>query len=95
MAMPFDPDALRIIEAADTIQRQLSDAAQRLRHASARANGLADQTDWRTDAATRFHASADSWRHDVAALAHLVEGAGDEVSRARLRVESLAWIPAG
>lgn len=95
MAMPFDPDVVHTIEAVDVIQRQLSEAVERLRHASARANGLADQTDWRTDAATRFHASADAWRHDVAGLASLVEGAGEEVSRARLRVESLAWSPAG
>ena len=44
--------------------------------------GLAEQTDWRTDAATRFHASADAWRHDVAGLAAYVEGAATRSSRA-------------
>jgi hypothetical protein len=95
MSMPYDPQSLRTIEALGTIHRQLGDALQRLTRAAARAGALAEQTDWRTDAAMRFHASAEAWRHDVAGLIGLVEGARDEVSRARLRLEALAWSPAG
>lgn len=91
MSIPADPDALRTSEALGVIQRQLSDAISRLADVSARAVRVADQTDWRTDAATRFHASAADWRRDVAALPDVVDGARTEVSRARLRIETLAW----
>jgi uncharacterized protein YukE len=91
MSIPADPDALRTSDALSTIQRQLSEAISRLTDASARAARVADQTDWRTDAATRFHASADDWRRDVAALPDVVESAREEVARARTRFEALAW----
>jgi hypothetical protein len=95
MSMPYDPQALRAIEAIGTIQRQLGEAVQRLTQAAAKAGALAEQTDWRTDAAVRFRTSADAWRHDVAGLVGVVEGARDEVSRARQRLEVLTWSPAG
>jgi hypothetical protein len=91
MSIPADPDALRTSEALGVIQRQLSDAISRLADVSARAVRVADQTDWRTDSATRFHASAEDWRREVAALPDVVDGARTEVSRARLRIETLAW----
>jgi hypothetical protein len=94
MSMPHDPQSLRTIEVLGTIDRQLGDAVQRLTQAAARAGVLAEQTDWRTDAAMRFHASADAWRHEVAALTGLVDAARDEVSRARQSLEVLAWSPA-
>jgi len=91
MSIPLDPDALRTSEALGVIQRQLSDAISRLADVAARAARVADQTDWRTDAATRFHASAEDWRRDAAALPDVVDGARDEVARARVRTEALAW----
>jgi uncharacterized protein YukE len=91
MSIPADPDALRTSEALGVIQRQLSDAISRLADVSARAARVADQTDWRTDAATRFHASAEEWHHDVAALPDVVDSARTEVSRARLRIETVPW----
>ena len=45
-------------------------------------------------AATRFHAGADSWGHDVAGLAGFVEDARNEVSAARVRIELRVWSPA-
>jgi hypothetical protein len=91
MSMPLDPDAPRKIEVLSTIERQLREVIARLSDVSERAVRLADQTDWRTDAATRFHASADAWRHDVAGLSAHVEGANEDVARERSRVEALTW----
>ena len=91
MSIPLDPDAPHKIEVLSTIERQLREAIVRLSDASARAARLADQTDWRTDAATRFHASADAWRQEVAGLSAHVEGANEDVARERSRVEALAW----
>ena len=91
MSMPLDPDAPHKIEVLSTIERQLREAIARLSDASARAARLADQTDWRTDAATRFHVSADAWRHEVVGLSAHVEGANEEVARERAHLEALAW----
>ena len=91
MSIPADPDALRTSEALGVIQRQLTDAISRLSDVAARAVRVADQTDWQTDAATRFHASAEDWRREVASLPDDLDSARTEVSRARLRVETLAW----
>jgi hypothetical protein len=91
MSMPLDPDAPRKIEALSTIERQLREAIARLSDVSARAARLADQTDWRTDAATRFHASADAWWHAVAGLSAHVEGASGDIARERARIEALTW----
>ena len=91
MSMPLDPDAPRKIEVLSTIERQLREAIVRLSDVSARSVRLADQTDWRTDAATRFHVSADAWRHEVARLSAHVQGANEDVARERARIEALAW----
>jgi len=91
MSIPLDPDAPRKIEVLSMIERQLREAIVRLSDVSARAVRLADQTDWRTDAATRFHASAEAWRHEVGGLPARVEGANEDVARERARIEALAW----
>ena len=91
MSMPLDPDAPRKIEVLSTIERQLREAVVRLTDVSARSARLAGQTDWRTDAATRFHVSVDAWRHEVAGLSAYVEGANGDVARERARIEALAW----
>ena len=91
MSMPLDPDAPRKIAVLSTIERQLREAIVRLSEVSARAVRLADQTDWRTDAATRFHVSADAWRQEVAGLSAHVDGAYEGVARERARIEALAW----
>ena len=90
-----DPDALQTIEVLSVIEQQLSRAIEQLANVTAQAGVLARRTDWRTDAATRFHAGADSWRHDVAGLAGFVEDARNEVSAARARIELRVWSPAG
>lgn len=95
MSIPCDPDALRTLETLASVQRQLGEALARLTDASARSAGVADQTAWRTDAATLFHAAADAWRRDVAALSGTVETARDDVERVRARLEMLTWRLAG
>lgn len=82
MSIPGDPDSLREIEVLSAVHRQLSDAVADLADASARSNALAGQTDWRTDAATRFHEAAQSWHRDVSRLSDLVDVVRDEVARA-------------
>ena len=91
MSIPSDPAAAELLSALETVRRQLGDAVERLDEASARSASLADQTIWRTDAATLFHATAEVWRRDVATLSGSVEGAQDEVARVRARVEAHAW----
>ncbi|MGZ8804054.1 MAG: hypothetical protein ACXWZG_01965 [Microbacterium sp.] len=91
MSIPYDPADLRTLETLASIQRQLADALARLADASARSAAVADQTAWRTDAATLFHAAADAWRRDVAALSGAVEAARDDVGRLRTRLEVLTW----
>lgn len=91
MLLAFDPDAARILDALASAQRQLGDAVDRLRSVSVRARRLAHETHWRTAAADRFHADAESWRRDVAALAGDLDDAYDEIGRVFLRVEALAW----
>jgi ubiquinone biosynthesis protein UbiJ len=95
MAIPGDPDAARALEALASLQRQLGEAVSRLEAAAARAIGLAEQTDWRTDAATLFHESAEAFRREVATLASDVEGARDDLGRIRARLEAQAWGWAG
>lgn len=94
MSMAYDTETLHAIGALGEIQRQLGDALQAILEAAARANGLADQTDWRADAASRFRAASDAWCGDVAGLADHVEAAREEVSRASARLELLASSPA-
>ena len=77
------------VEALDTlasIQRQLDDAVDRIADAAGRSVRLAEQTDWRTDAATAFRTGADRWRRDVATLSTLVQLARDDVERACRRI---------
>ncbi len=89
-----DPSALQTIAVLSVIEQQLNGAIEQLGNVCAHAAGLARRTDWRTDAATRFHAGADSWGHDVAGLAGFVEDARNEVSAARVRIELRVWSPA-
>jgi hypothetical protein len=84
--------SLDMLEAA---QRRLSDAVTRLKDATGRSRHLADQTDWRTDAATMFHFTADALRRDVARLSERVESVRDEVRSTRARVEADMWRPGG
>ena len=95
MSIPCDPDALRTLETLASIQRQLTDALTRLADASVRSAGVAGQTAWRTDAATLFHAAADEWRRDVAALSGAVAAARADVGRVITRIEALTWRAAG
>ena len=81
--------ALADVEALATltsIQWQLDDAVDRIAAASGRSVRLAEQTDWRTDAATAFGTGADRWRRDVAALSADVRLARDDVERACRRI---------
>lgn len=88
MSIPGDPDTARALEILASIQRQLADAGGRLSDAAARAGGLAEQTDWRTDAATLFHASAHALRREVVSLAGEVDDAREHIARVRSRLES-------
>ena len=91
--MPIAPDpiATRALEVIDSVQRQLGDAVGRLTDVSARAVGVANETDWRTDAATAFHSDADTWRRDVSTLSGAVDDARGEVGRLRSRIEEHIW----
>ena len=91
MSMPSDPAAVRSLEQIASVHRQLGDAVARLADAAARAVRVADETDWRTDAATLFHTEAEAWRRDVAALSGAVDDARDDVGRLRARIEAHAW----
>lgn len=79
------------LDVLGAVQRQLSDAVERLRDASARSAVLAEGTNWRTEAATAFHTTADAWRLDVARLAGIVEDARGEVGTVRVRLEVRVW----
>lgn len=91
MPLPRDPDAARTLDTLAAVQRQLGDAVARLETASVRAGGLARETTWRTDAATRFHENADAWRRELATLCGAVDSANDEVGMLRARIEAYAW----
>ena len=82
------------LETLISVQRQLADAAGRLADVAARATGVAAQTDWRTHAATAFHATAEAWRRDVGTVADEVDRAAEEVGRDRARIATQAsWGP--
>jgi hypothetical protein len=91
MSIPCGPDPAHTLETLGAVQRQLAEAVSRLTDAARRAAGVADQTRWRTDAATVFHATAESWRHDVASLADSVESAREHVGRECARVQGQPW----
>jgi len=91
MSIPCGPDAAHTLEILGAVQRQLRDAESRLSDVAARAVALSEQTHWRTDAATRFHANADAWRSDVASLADKVAGASEHLGRDCARVEAQVW----
>jgi uncharacterized membrane protein len=95
MATLFDPAAAQALETLRSVHTRLNDAVTRLDEASRTSRVLADQTNWRTDAATLFHTNADAWRGDVARLSGAVESARDDVARVRARVESHLWGYAG
>lgn len=73
------------------VERQLGEAAGRLMDARSRSRHLAEKTNWRTDAATAFHAKAESLRRSVAGLGEELEFTRDEIRRVRVRVEAEAW----
>ena len=91
MSLPCGSDAAQTIEVLLAVQRQLDDAAGRLRDVAGRAAAVAAQTDWRTDAARLFHANAEAWRREVAALADDVACTGASVGRDCTRVEAHVW----
>lgn len=91
MATLSDPAAAQTLETLRSVHAQLNDAVARLDDASRTSRLLAEQTNWRTDAATLFHTNADAWRRDVARLSGAVESARDDVGRVRARVESHLW----
>ena len=91
MSLPCGPDAAQTIEILRAAQRQLDDAGARLTEVAGRAAAVAAQTDWRTGAAQLFHANAEAWRRDVAALADDVADAGASVGRNCARVEAHSW----
>ena len=70
---------------------QLLEAAERLAVAAPSAGRLVEQTEWRTDAAARFHAAVQTWRDDVLALSALVAAAADEAARVRERLTAQLW----
>lgn len=84
--MPAGRDVAADLETLASIRRQLDQALARLVEATTRSAGLAEETSWRTGAATLFRLSADEWRREVAAAAAGVEDARDEVDRARGRL---------
>jgi hypothetical protein len=91
MSIPGGPDAAHTLEILAAVQGQLRDAESRLSDVAARAVGVSEQTHWRTDAATRFHANADTWRSDVASLADEVAGAREHLARDCARAEAQVW----
>lgn len=91
MSIPCGPDPEHTLETLGAVQRQLAEAVSRLTDAAMRAAGVADQTRWRTDAATVFHATAESWRRDVAALADTVDDAREQVGSDCARALGQAW----
>ena len=91
MAMMSDPRGAETLEALATVERQLTDAAGRLDDLSARSAAVADRTNWRTDAATMFHETAEAWRAEVAALSGFVGRARDDLGRVRARMEAHVW----
>ncbi|HEX7222667.1 MAG TPA: hypothetical protein VF231_05420 [Candidatus Limnocylindrales bacterium] len=91
MSLPCGPDAAQTLEILAAVQRQLAVAVTRLTDVAARAVSVADQTDWRTDAAAVFHANAEAWRRDVANLASDVAGARAHVAQDCARIEGRFW----
>ena len=91
MPLASDPAATRTLEVIATVQRQLGDAVARLAEVSARARRVADETEWKTDAATLFHTDAEAWRQEVATLSDSVDDARDQVGRLRARIEEHVW----
>lgn len=89
MSMTAGPHVLADLETLASVQRQLGQALSRIREASARSPGLVDQTAWRTDAATLFHASAEAWHRELTAAADAVAAARDEVAGSRSRIIAL------
>jgi hypothetical protein len=87
----IDPMVLQTLEALATAERRLAEAAERLVTAAPRAVRLADDTDWRTDAAVRFHAAAEVWQADVRRLASLTEAARADLRALGDRIGLLAW----
>jgi hypothetical protein len=91
MTQVIDPMSLQTLEALAVAERRLAEAAERLATTAPRAVQLAADTDWRTDAAVRFHASAEAWRADVGRLATLTESVRADVRRLGERLGLLAW----
>ena len=90
MSTPSDPTT-ETLDVLALVRRHLDESIGRLLEVSARSAGLAEQTDWRTDAATAFHTTAETWRRDVAALVPIVEDAREDLDLARARMEAHAW----
>lgn len=91
MSIPCGPDAAHTLETLVAVQRRLGDAENRLAEVATRAVQVSEQTHWRTDAATLFHANAEAWRRDVASLADDVACAREEVGRDCARTEAEVW----
>lgn len=90
MMIPSASASRDFLATLTSIQWQLDDAAERIATAAGRSVRLAEQTDWRTDAATVFRTGADRWRRDVATLSTAVQLARDDVERACRRIGSAA-----
>lgn len=91
MTIPVTADAAGALDALAAIDRQLGDATARLTDVAARAVGIARQTDWRTGSARRFHAQADEWSRDVAALIGTLDQARTELQTVRHGLQLHAW----
>ncbi|MET0672772.1 MAG: hypothetical protein ABWY37_04705 [Microbacterium pygmaeum] len=91
MTAPADPLLLQALETLLLAERQLGDAADRLSAAAPTAVRLADDTDWSTQAAVRFHTAAETWQADMSTLAALAAAAREDVRRLSERMQLLAW----
>jgi len=91
MSTLTDLATAQTLEALGSAERRLSEAVTRLKDVTGRSRHLAAQTDWRTDAATIFHATADAWRRDVARLSEHVESVRDDVRTMRARIDAHTW----
>lgn len=67
------------------VERDLARVIDRLSDAVATARGLADATDWQSDAATAYHLKAEAWARAVTGLAYLAETARIDAAHARDR----------
>lgn len=91
MILPPDPLLLSMLEILAAAEHRLTEAADRLAIVAPTAIRMAGDTRWSTEAARRFHASAEQWQSDVTGLSALTGDARNDLRRLSERIGAWAW----